>query len=221
MVSSNGTVVILDANTRQPRWTIKYFQPELPFEILLHETLTDDHDDDGVRISNTFTYTGAMDAVVEDGNGHLFVLELKTSGHANNSLWRDKWKMDTQPRGYVWAISQHTQKPIAGAIIIPIAVGRKDCKMTPEIHLMFTPDEMNDWKELALRSFHQIATDVDHLPTGRYNGNCINSYLGRCDFFDYCRSGYKEEILMQITEVSQWSPMNRLNERLAAQGNSK
>lgn len=210
--SANGTIVIFDTATKKPRWTVKYGRPELPFEIVLNEGFKHSSEHfSAIHYSHIFT--GAMDCIVEDGNSHLFVAELKTSAHANNSLWRDKWRMDTQPRGYVWSVSQHTAKPIRGAIIIPIAVGKKECKMTPEIELIFTPAELEDWKNLTIESFNKIANDKDHLPTGRFNGNCINSYLGRCDFYDYCRSGYREEILIQLTNESKWSPMNRLEEK--------
>lgn len=195
VVSTNGTRLILTSNNA-PRWIIRY--PEIAFQLPLCER---------------HQYMGRIDVIVEDGNQQLFILELKTSGFASQPAWRNYWPLATQPRGYVWAAAQHFTKTINGSIILPILMttyGRNGsqygtAKMTPEIPLSFTPQALESWKDFTIALMDEIERS-SLLPTGQYNGGCSSSATGKCDYYDYCRSNYREGLLMQNTEEVIWDP---------------
>lgn len=191
-IDPNGTKLILSPS-RSPRWIVRY--PEIPFIIPL---------------SPSHSYTGRIDNIVEDGNQLLFVIELKTSASANSRIWRERWRMDTQPKGYVWTAERHTSKTIAGAIIIPVAILKGRAEVTPEIELRYTPEQLQQWYNDTITMMENIVdttVNSSFLPTGRYCGNCSSISFGKCEFFNYCHSSYNEELLAQSTEINEWNPL--------------
>lgn len=196
LIDANGTKLILHQD-KSPRWIIRY--PEIAFQMPL---------------CAKHTYMGRMDVIVEDGNRQLFIIELKTSGFANQPTWREYWRLATQPIGYMWAASLHTTKIINGSIIIPIFMTTRQknnvkygmAQMTDEIKLIYTPQQIESWKDMTINLCDEIERSK-LIPTGRYNGGCSSSATGRCDYFDSCHAGYNMSIIEQSTHELEWSPL--------------
>ncbi len=176
------------------RWIIRY--PEQPFRLPFGER---------------WNYTGRMDCILEDGNGQYFVWELKTSGSASNSLWQDARRISSQPKGYVRSAEYSTSKPIAGAIIVPVQINKRDAKIQPLIMLRYTSQQLDSWENETKKLFNiiEVKTQLDDFqPTGMYSGACASKDYGKCEFYEYCRSGFIPGILEQSTEHNDWSPFN-------------
>lgn len=193
-----------------PRWQLRYSEVgfSMPLQAMPAARSDESTESDVSRAKRVFT--GRVDAIVEDGNQQLWLLELKTSGSASQSNWRDMKSLATQTIGYCYAATQQFAKPIAGAIIIPVATSKNSAKLTPEIIIRYTDDDLMQWHNDTLAAFDMIQSCAEHsawLPTGRYNSTCAGIDFGKCDYFDYCRSGYNEDVLTQLTVVNQWSPL--------------
>lgn len=194
---ANGTK-ILTSTDGLPRWIVRY--PEAPFCLPLSEA---------------HSFMGRIDVVVEDGNQQLWVLELKTSGFANQPSWRTQFKLSTQPRGYVWVANVTLSKVVAGAIIIPVWLTTRQekgqkygvAKLTEEIPLRYTPAMLEQWQQQTIKLMDEIPNS-QLLPTGMYSGACSSAAYGTCSFFDYCNSNYNEGLLAMQTEERVWSPLN-------------
>lgn len=198
-VDANNTVLIYgkDAKGVYPRWIVR--DAEIAFQF----PLSDKHD-----------YMGRIDLIVEDGNGHIWLPDLKTSGFASQPTWREHWKLASQLRGYCYAASIQLGNPIAGAVIIPIATATRSergqkygtANFTSEIELRYDEHDLELWRVETLGIISEMETSRLH-PTGKYSGNCSNLAFGRCEFFEHCQTGYNEQMLLQDTEEKIWNPL--------------
>ena len=194
---ANGTRIITSTDGL-PRWIVRY--PEAPFCIPLNEA---------------HSFMGRIDVIVEDGNSQLWILELKTSGFANQPTWRTMFKLSTQPRGYVWVATVTLSKTVAGAIIIPVWLSTRQekgqkygvAKLMEEIPLRYTASQLAQWQQQTIKLMDEIPSS-QLLPTGMYSGGCSSAAYGICSFFDYCNSNYSEGLLASQTQEKVWSPLN-------------
>ena len=196
--SSAAGPMVLDQQLRK-RWIVRY--PEHSFIQPIAQGSAE-----GGR---QYAINGRIDCIVEDGNQQMWILELKTSRSATNSVWRDQWRMSTQPLTYTFASQRQLSKLLAGVIIIPIQMNKRQAIMTPEIIIRPSEQALEEWQETTHTLLREIAlrtSTKEFLPTGQYAGHCSSAAFGKCDFFDYCRSGCNPAILEQLA-VREWNPL--------------
>ena len=206
-ISDKTGPMVLDQQLRK-RWIVRY--PEHSFIQPLAAQSASGRADEGRQ----FAINGRIDCIVEDGNQQMWILELKTSRSATNSVWRDQWRMSTQPLTYTFAGQRQLSKLLAGVIIIPMQMNKRQAIMTPEIIIRPSEQALEEWQETTRTLLREIAlrtSTKEFLPTGQYAGHCSSAAFGKCDFFDYCRSGCNPAILEQLA-VREWNPLAQAEE---------
>lgn len=207
--SADGSLLLLDHQTMKPLYKIIH-RPEIGFKFPLgqHEII------------------GRMDTLVEDFNGTLWIIDIKTFGEYNRDkqtgeaipryTWIEQFRMNTQATTYIRALQYHTDQPIGGMLIlaVPRAMGKLKIE---HIRVRRTEQELEQWEmetEMLANRFsldaEVVEESLDNLrfipATGKYNGACTR--YGLCTYFDICKSNYNPQIIEQSTVFKPWSPLD-------------
>lgn len=162
--------------------------------------------DDGI------IFRGRMDAIVEDAQTRkVYVLDHKTTGQVT-AWWLEKFRLDSQLSGYVWAAQHHVQTTVIGAMINAVQFGKlpEDLERKCGTHkvryaecltmhvraeimpVQRTAEAVEEWKRTAVRearSYRQLILAygrVEDIPLTRTQGKF---HMGGCTFCfakDFC-----------------------------------
>jgi PD-(D/E)XK nuclease superfamily protein len=181
-----------------------------------------------------FVFWGRLDAIVQSNHDRsLYVLDHKTTGRLS-PYTAEKYRMDSQMSGYVWAAQRTIGQPIVGVYINAIEFAKlpsdpvRKCRdhgvvyaecgryhMKSEL-LIYTrsPDQLEDWRRTALslaRRYRDLASQVPHIEAlpdvmqqGTFNGAC-----GFCDFAKFCQAGRPTHYVQTMLTYSPWQPYEK------------
>ncbi len=164
-----------------------------------------------VSLADDVAFVGRLDAIVEGDDG-WYVLDHKTTGRLSPAT-AERYRMDSQMSGYVWAAQQTLGLPIRGVYINAIEYAllpksTRSCKThgvpyyeCGPLHarselLLFTrtPDQLDAWRQSALalaeryralQNSVQTLEDLTAVPQeGTFSGAC-----GQCLFQRFCAAG--------------------------------
>ncbi len=167
----------------------------------------------GVYIKKVYIlWTGRIDLVIS-WDSKLWVLDHKTSSRGGETFFDDFYLSQPQ-QGYVWALSQLLDRPIAGSVVNAF-ICRKPTKSGISVEYdrrryEYSPEQLSEWEHNTLT----LATDfLHHLSRGFFPMEtkwCFGKY-GKCKYFDVCRlpSALRPTALaMDTFRNVTWSPEN-------------
>lgn len=163
-------------------------------------------------------YCGRFDALVQDGDGRVWVMDEKTTrkyGRSQDwSKWANQWPLDSQMTGYVWGAKQllaqhHIDLEVAGAVINGVAIGKDD------YDVLRVTAHREDW--MVQRWWDQMVSDVrdwrDVYADGtqhRMNLDHACAYYGKpCVYDKLCTKRNPERFMEGNYVVQFWNPMAR------------
>lgn len=178
-------------------------------DVLLTET--------GVRVEDPedgFRWGGRIDLVFR-WKGGLWVMDHKTTSMGGPRWW-DQWELTNQMGGYVYAASLLHGQPIQGVVVNRITVTKK--KQSPELQFERRPYlwpawKVNEWKEQAIRRYHQIARSrAEDLWPPNWDA-CIGRY-GKCPMHSICTlpPGSRARAIRSEFEHDPWDWMDEGDE---------
>ena len=204
-----------------PSWVEKAFalnighfaiNSTLPFT---YAQLTDEDSDEPMHIDTLhLQWSGKIDIVHRDEDGHLFVVDHKTTSIGGTTFFED-FKLAQQTHGYMWAAQEILGEPFAGFILNALII-RKPTKtgvgmeFTREQHY-YTQESIDEWKSDTLTT---IETFIHYMLNGYYpkaTAWCMGKY-GKCPYFDVCTLPANQRALMLSTDQYSnvtWSPLEK------------
>lgn len=159
-------------------------------------------------------WTGRIDAVVEDAEGLLWVLDHKTSSMGGQTFF-DDFVLSSQLRGYKWAAEKVYGIKVTGAMVNAI-INRKPTRtgVCREFHRQrypYSPEFIEEWRHNTAVAIGDFVASLVRSYFPAYTKWCIGKY-GRCQYFDVCTLPEDSRPSMLAsdfyTDVT-WSPLNR------------
>lgn len=129
-------------------------------------------------------YTGRIDAVLQEANNLLFVLDHKTSSRGGRTF-EEAFRLSLQTRGYCWAAQKLLSRSVAGlimnaVIIRPLTktgVGTEFNRIT----YFYRPDQLDEFELCAKAA---VSSFVSMLVSG-YFPQYARSFKSPCEMCDY------------------------------------
>ena len=184
-----------------------------------------------VPISDEIVFVGRADGIGQDPRGAWLVLEHKTSARLDER-WRRTHRLSAQITGYTYAMQQHVNAPVLGALVNGIELSRlpnssMKCRKhgvayheCGQLHARFeafitqrTPEQHEEWKRTALvlaREFLALkerVKTIDDIHKVRTNGQFIGA-CSQCPFINWCSLGRPMDArtIDAMFTYSPWSP---------------
>jgi len=177
---------------------------ERPFAVELPEKIDD----------ITIFYVGRMDLAVRDSNGHLYVMDHKTTSVLGDTYWDDAF-MSEQQHGYCWALREVLGEEPVGYIMNVLAV-RKPSKTGKGVEFARRtyptrepPGKLDEWYSNMVL---QVRTFLHHFRNSlwpRHHKHCISKY-GRCEFYRVCElpeHSRSAALASSAFKDNDWSPL--------------
>ena len=184
-----------------------------------------------VPIADDVVFVGRADAVGQDARGAWVVVEHKSSARLDER-WRRTHRLAAQLTGYTYAMQQHVNAPVVGALVNGIELSRLPNSTTKcrkhgvaynecgALHARFeafitqrTPAQQEEWKRtalvlarefLALKERVKTIDDVLNVRTnGQFTGACAS-----CPFINWCSLGRPTDArtVDAMFTYAPWSP---------------
>lgn len=184
-----------------------------------------------VPLAGDVVFVGRADAVGQDARGAWLVIEHKSSGRLDER-WRRTHRLAAQLTGYTYAMQQHVNAPVLGALVNGIELSRlpnsqQKCRKhgvayheCGALHARFeafitqrTQEQHEEWKRSALalaREFLELkerVRSVDDLHNVRTNGQFIGA-CASCPFIEWCNLGRPtdDRTFNAMLTHAPWSP---------------
>lgn len=193
-------------------------RPDL-VEVGFAHPLTDD---------GTIMFCGRLDAVARYTDA-VYLVEHKSTGRITQT-WLQKWRLDSQPTGYIWGARQHLNEPVVGVILNAIEFSRlptsdRNCTRhavpyaecghlhgnTEMIVVTRTDEQLAEWRKTAVHLAQRFRDLLARFPTlddahrvrmqGTFNGSC-----GWCAFNNYCAIGRPASYVQANLRHDPWRP---------------
>ena len=179
-------------------------------------------------------YVGRYDAaVVDKQSGDWYVLDHKTTGWINQEKV-NKYQLDSQMSGYIWALQQQVPEPVGGAYINMIELKKlpSDAKRKCKVHGVVyaecgplhaesqifiverTPQQIEQWKRTAIAlatrykynlRITQENGGLDFVPELPIQG-AFNGSCEWCEFKQLCTMGKPVELMHSNLIYQPWEP---------------
>ena len=159
-------------------------------------------------------FVGRVDGLV-NWNGRLFVLEHKTTSRVTQA-YMDKWRMDFQTPGYVYAIRELTGLPIVGTLI-NVAAWHKNIvpdKTFFRVPVTRNPGQMKMWKTQTIRWYQKYQEARESGEWDMNDGSCT-MYNQVCPYMDICCATNPEtqKTIIENNYICRpWAPLENLHE---------
>lgn len=177
--------------------------------------------------------TGRMDLLVQDQTGAVVPADHKMTGRIAPS-WVDKFRIDSQLSGYMWAAKKHTGKLTTKAYINAIQLGvlpgsnrmcplhKREYAECGSLHseakiflVNRTPEMIQRWRRDAIilgRRFKELKalgkekgeSVIKDLPM---EGAFFNACM-YCEFASFCAHGRPVESLKDLFVKDKWDPLS-------------
>lgn len=182
-------------------------------------------------VAEDIVFVGRADAVGQDAHGAYLLVEHKSSGRLDER-WRRQHRLSAQVTGYTWAMQQHTNLPVVGALVNGIELSKlpdapRKCRVhgvqyseCGPFHAKFeafttqrTPEQHAEWQKTVVmlaRRFMDLKNHVKGIDdikkvrtNGAFSGACAN-----CSFADYCNLGRPTDArtVDAMFTYAPWSP---------------
>lgn len=157
-------------------------------------------------------FTGRSDAVLQNPDGALFLLDDKTESQLG-ATWQQKWRLRSQFTGYFWAARQ-LGIPITAILIRGMCFYRAIQSKTgtffhgKEATSTRTEHDCQVWLSTTQQRILRFIRDWEENQWELALGDACNAY-GGCQFKHICTSKQPELWLNQDFRRARWNPLKR------------
>lgn len=179
-----------------------------------------------------FVMWGRLDAIVQaEHDRALYVLDHKTTGRLT-PYFTDKYRMDSQMSGYVWAAQQTLGQAVTGIYINAIEYSKlprdpvRKCRQHGVVYaecgihhmkselLIYTrtPDQLEEWRKSALqlaRKYRDLARRIPDLEAALTDTRMEGTFTGACGFCSFskfCQANRPQQYAESMLVHSPWRP---------------
>lgn len=178
-----------------------------------------------------FMFVGRIDAIVHSkGHDFPFIVDHKFTGRISE-YWKEKFRLESQPSGYIWAAEKHLKHPVGGAFINGVQFSKlpsddkRKCRdhgvvyaECGDLHAAFdlfpitrTPEQIAEWHKTAIhlakryRDLLYKYGDEKMLHKVRMQGT-FNGSCPFCGFRDFCVAGRQLNMIPSMLIKEPWHP---------------
>lgn len=143
-------------------------------------------------VGDGYVMSMKMDALIEDANGDIWVLDHKTAGR--DSGWDDSWNMSFQMSGYVHAAKRHFGERVKGALIDVTLLRKSSCE-SKRVAIYKSDQEMREWNWTARMDFLTLENEWNNLDVCASSEPLLHCFRkntesctqwGRCPYMNLC-----------------------------------